>query len=354
MTIRDATRTAALALLAALVPAPAAVAAGPKYAIESKPSRRVEATLTLAISAPQLKADEWDVFVPKIPALPCQSAVSSAARPEGREVAEGSPRHQPVLEVIVAATTGELAKALTVEARYTATLIARRLVELKPGDAPAKVAPLTANERVLSLRASAEHFDFETPEFRAWLADRGLARGEGEPDVDYARRVFLAIKKEFSYHYTNKLDRHATAVCKAGKSDCGGLSVVFTSAMRAHGIPARLLVGRWAFDGGEGGGPAGNQEHVKAEFYADGVGWVPVDCSSAILHDKEPEGLTYFGTDAGDFIVHHLDLDLEIPSHRFGKQTMMVLQIPPWWVRGSGQLAGVTSVVSWKVADLHE
>jgi hypothetical protein len=197
MTFRDATWPAALALLAALIPAPDAVAAGPKYAIESKTSRRVEATLTLAISAPQLKAEEWDVFVPKIPALPCQSSVSSTARPEGREVAEGSPRHQPVLEVIVAATTGELAKALTVEARYAATLIGRRLVELKPGDAPAKVAPLTANERVLSLRASAEHFDFETPEFRAWLADRGLARGEGEPDVDYARRVFLVIKKEW-------------------------------------------------------------------------------------------------------------------------------------------------------------
>jgi transglutaminase-like putative cysteine protease len=355
MNLRDAARPAAYAVLVALLAAPAEGAAdGPRYAIESKPARRVEATLGLAISAPRLKAEEWDVFVPKLPVLPCQSAVGSTARPGGREVAEGSPRRQPVLEVIVGATTDELAKALSVEARYTATLIARRLVERKPGSPPPKVTPLTASERVLSLRASAEHFDFETPGFRAWLADRGLARVEGEPDVDYARRVFLVIKKEFSYLYTNTLDRHATAVCKAGKSDCGGLAVVFASAMRAQGIPARLLVGRWAFDGGKDGGPAGNQEHVKAEFFAEGVGWVPVDCSSAILHDKSPEGLAYFGIDAGDFIVHHLDLDLEIPSHRFGKQTVMVLQIPTWWVRGGGQLTDVSSVVSWKVVDAAE
>ena len=34
------------------------------------------------------------------------------------------------------------------------------------------------------------------------------------------------------------------------------------------------------------------QWHVKAEFFARGVGWIPVDCSSAILHDKTPERLS--------------------------------------------------------------
>ena len=54
------------------------------------------------------------------------------------------------------------------------------------------------------------------------------------------------------------------------------------------------------------------QEHIKAEFYAQGVGWVPVDLSSAVLHDTSDAKLRYFGNDAG----RHATTDTSQPFRR--------------------------------------
>jgi len=51
-----------------------------------------------------------------------------------------------------------------------------------------------------------------------------------------------------------------------GWSDCGGLATLYVSILRANGIPARCLTGR-SIDP--------NTPHVKMDFYAEGVGWVP-------------------------------------------------------------------------------
>ena len=61
-------------------------------------------------------------------------------------------------------------------------------------------------------------------------------------------------------------DRSATAVCKAGWSDCGGLATVYVSILRANGIPGPVPFGR---DLGR------RRDSRPAEFYAEGVGWVP-------------------------------------------------------------------------------
>ncbi|MBV9124563.1 MAG: transglutaminase domain-containing protein [Planctomycetes bacterium] len=173
--------------------------------------------------------------------------------------------------------------------------------------------------------------------------------------MDFARRVFLAIRSGFSYEYRLGMDWRASAVAQARKSDCGGLSILFVSIMRANGIPARTLYGRWAASARPADQLSGApyyQTHVKAEFFGNGVGWVPVDVASAILHDRSREGLRYFGQDAGDFLTFHVDPNLLLDTGLFGMQPLHNLQTPAWWLRGSGTLEPRSTSEDWQVRPL--
>ena len=130
------------------------------------------------------------------------------------------------------------------------------------------------------------------------------------------------------------------------------MAVLFCSALRAGGVPARALVGCWAKSAAADGmlnGVRYYQTHVKAEFFADGVGWVPVDCSSAVLHDRTAEKLRYFGNDPGDFLTLHVDPELKVDSVYFGTKTLPWLQQFNFFVRGKGTLAGLKREMNWTV-----
>jgi transglutaminase-like putative cysteine protease len=84
---------------------------------------------------------------------------------------------------------------------------------------------------------------------------------------------------------------------------------------------------------------------VKAEFFAEGIGWVPVDISSAITqHDVSAS----FGRDNGDFIVMNFDYLTfdDVP------RTFQIVQCP--WVLGKyhGSWEGWTDTRDIKVATL--
>ena len=133
------------------------------------------------------------------------------------------------------------------------------------------------------------------------------------------------------------MDRAASHVCKDRKSDCGGLCArLFVTILRANGIPARQLVGRWATSAEplqKIGEVLFNQQHVKAEFYAVGIGWVPVDLSSAVQWDRSSDGLNYFGQDPGDFMVLHLDNMFHVETQVLGRMDIPYLQGVAFWVR---------------------
>nr|MBA3684840.1 transglutaminase family protein [Planctomycetota bacterium] len=81
--------------------------------------------------------------------------------------------------------------------------------------------------------------------------------------------------------------------------DCGGLCIALAAALRANGVPARLLAGRWATSAL----PEHRvddvpylQQHVKLEFHCQGIGWVPCDPASGVLHDRG-DGLRFFASD---------------------------------------------------------
>jgi hypothetical protein len=122
------------------------------------------------------------------------------------------------------------------------------------------------------------------------------------------------------------------------------MSVLFVGLMRAGGVPARILTGRWAASQDKDQA----QTHVKAEFFAHGIGWVPVDTSGAV-GDTAGNDYAFLGNDPGDFVAMAADSDLLVDSFVAGRQDVQCLQGCPYWWRGSGGDAGASYVDDWLV-----
>jgi transglutaminase-like putative cysteine protease len=327
----------------------------PAYVLETAPVRTVEAVLTYEIQAPGLTADEWVAFVAKPPELVGQIDLSIRVNPDGKEIEDLSPLQRPLMFIKESARKAKRKNQFTVTASYKATLCSRTLKPAREATSIKPVPPLNERQRERALLKN-EHFDFDSSAFAEWLKHNDLLRSDDETDIDLARRIFNTIKAGFSYDYKPDLDRHASAVCETKKSDCGGLSVLFASALRANGIPARVLVGRWAQSAREGqalNGVPYYQTHVKAEFFAENVGWVPVDMASAILHDRAGNGARFFGNDPGDFITMHIDPDVIVDTIHFGRKQTPWMQGVTFWVTGQGSLAKFTTQESWTVKQVE-
>jgi hypothetical protein len=120
--------------------------------------------------------------------------------------------------------------------------------------------------------------------------------------------------------------------------------------LRAAGIPARLLVGRWAktakpTDQLEGL-PYG-QWHVKLEFYVDGVGWIPADAAIE-MHDPT----AWFGKQSADFITLHVDPGVRVKT-LFGERELLFAQGMAFWIRGDGTLDDKTVEETWTVTPVR-
>ena len=329
----------------------AVIELAPTHRLETRQTVTVEATMTYDIRADKLSAKEWLLFAPMLPVTAGQTNVGSQMTPAGKEIAELSDLKRPLLLARVEADNDDLKHAVKMKIVYRATLWSRRLRSRADGESIPVVKELAAAERDAALR-SAGDLSFDSDGLKDWQARLKLSRGKHEPEIDFARRVYTAIRKEFQYDYQPEMYRTPPAVCQAGKSDCGGLSNLLVATLRSQGIPARTLAGRWAVSADPNeklNGHAYYQYHVKAEFFAAGVGWVPVDMASGILHDRSREGLYYFGYDPGDFLTQHIDGNLELDTLHFGKQPIVVLQRPAFWVTGTGTLDDLKVTENWIV-----
>jgi len=324
------------------------------YVLESSDARRIQAVLTLTIQSENLNANEWVVFAAQAPTLPGQVKVKSKMQPAAATVNELSSQHRPVLMARVPARTRDLAHGISVQVTYEATLRSRRLRRLQEGEEAPAVPKLSDRERSAALTDGGD-IDFKAKPFRDWLESKALHRATGESEMDFALRVFREIQSSARYKYRPSMDRRASVVCKDGGSDCGGLSALFVAALRANGIPARILIGRWATSARPGqsiGGVAYYQTHAKAEFYASGVGWVPVDVSQAVRVGARRAPLQHFGKDEGDFITLQVDPNLEVDTVFFGRKPLHNLQGPAYWVKGQGSAARFKTAEDWRVEEL--
>jgi hypothetical protein len=317
------------------------------YSLSVESVAKVVAMLTRDASYPNFKGNEWIVFASRAPELPGQINAKTTLDPPGERAREKSELARPLVMARVRSGKQHPISSMKIQLTYQMTLRARKLRR----GTPHKVADLSPEERQKYL-ANRGFFDFDHPAFHEWVETHGLPRQSNEGEIHFARRVFLALKAGMQYDAPLRKNFHATAVCKSGRADCGGLSVLFASILRLNNIPARTLWGRWA-KSAEPGKIWFNhpyyQTHVKAEFFARGVGWVPVDVSSAILQDQSPEGVKFFGNDPGDFITFHVDGNLEIDTLLFGIKSLGNLQTTRWWIRGDGMLTDEQVIESWQV-----
>lgn len=331
--------------------APPQAEANRGHTLEIKPSKKITAVYTFKVYSPDLTASQWSLFTPRPPVLSGQRILQFESDPGGEITIDQSPLKQPILRVRQVVGTTDQQKSTSLSVKIDADLYSRRLVPRKPDSPPDAVARLPDPDRALFLRQSA-HFNYQSTEVVRWMLEHRLLRKPDEEEIDYARRIFQFIVRDFQYEYLGEQNRSASNVCTAGKSDCGGLAVLFCTVMRSQGIPARTLAGRWAISAKPGekiGRVTYFQEHVKAEFFAQNLGWVPVDLSSAVLHDKSAEKLKYFGNDQGDFLTLHLDSDLRLDTGAFGVRPVTLLQRPCYWVTGRGNTDKAVVSESWVV-----
>jgi transglutaminase-like putative cysteine protease len=321
--------------------------ASPAYHLEMAPARHIRTTYTFQVHTPKFAPQDWVLFAAMPPILDGQRDLHVTMNHEGHLDTEKSPLRRPILAARVSAREADETQGVTVEVDAEATLYSRKLV---PG-APAKeVAPLDAEERRLAL-AKTPTEDFTDPGFLAWLQRNRLIRGGKETDIDFAQRAFLTIKRGSTYLYTGPFQaRQASRVCQDLRTDCGGFAVLLVSTLRANRVPARTLCGRWAKSAGAN--EPMMQMHVKAEFWAEGIGWIPCDLSSAVQFDRGGSTLRYFGEDPGDHLVQHTDTDLRFDTLYFGEKAQAFVQRAAYWVRGAGTLADSRERETWLVEDL--
>ena len=121
---------------------------------------------------------------------------------------------------------------------------------------------------------------------------------------------------------------------------CADINAVFVALARAAGIPARDVYGIRVAASARGYkslGKAGDitrGQHCRAEFYADGYGWIPVDPADVrkVMLEEEKGGLPptdakvmairehLFGNWEMNWIAFNRDHDLILPSSALGGQ----------------------------------
>lgn len=126
---------------------------------------------------------------------------------------------------------------------------------------------------------------------------------------------------------------------KAISGKCADLNALFVALVRAQGIPARdvygIRVGASALGYGslgKGGGVITKAQHCRAEFHAQGLGWVPADPADVLKVILEEDGgksptdprvvsarLRLFGSWEMNWLAYNFGHDLSLPGASRGK-----------------------------------
>ncbi len=335
-----------------------------QFHLASTPAQRVVAILSDNYEIPNLQARQWLIYAPDAPDTDDQTAVFSTltiGNAQGRATTWSalSPDSRKLLTARLldgyGSVTGFDSSAdrrssqsarLATTVTYTALLFQRKLVPGPPTSAP---TPMSAEERDLYTQPS-ETIDYSTPVFQAWLNQNRLRRSPGERDLDFALRVFRRIRTAYRYRYDLAQDRRASSICQCSATDCGGLSQLFVATLRAGDIPAVALCGRIARSAEAESSEAApslslGNVHVKSQFYASGIGWVPVEMSGAVYDRMAPER-EYFGRTSGDFLTLSVGNDLQLSLGNGTVVSQRGLQGVRFWVWGTPVSEDATKTAS--------
>jgi transglutaminase-like putative cysteine protease len=126
----------------------------------------------------------------------------------------------------------------------------------------------------------------------AKIAELAQAETGGETDpMRKARRIYDYVATTMHYDKSGDGWGHGDEMwaCDSKRGNCTDFHSVLIGMMRSSGIPARFEIG-FPLPAGKSQGDIPGY-HCWAEFYIDGIGWVPVDASEA---SKNPSKRDYF------------------------------------------------------------
>jgi transglutaminase-like putative cysteine protease len=125
---------------------------------------------------------------------------------------------------------------------------------------------------------------------------RGWARevvdaAHARTDLEMAQAIYNHVVATVKYDKTGKGWGRGDIyfACEERRGNCTDFHAIFIGYARAMGIPARFAIG-FPLPADRGQGKIAGY-HCWAEFYAKGIGWVPVDASEAA---KNPAKREYF------------------------------------------------------------
>lgn len=136
-----------------------------------------------------------------------------------------------------------------------------------------------------------KRFDFNDREFVKWYEKGGLHESPAdESEIEFGFRVLEHMAKSLTIGRRNK-GLSVRQVMASKTCTCHGCNSVFVASMRRKGIAARVKHGQKLkkenvkectdpeFAGGWSGSrpPDKHNGHSKSEFYASGLGWIPVE-----------------------------------------------------------------------------
>jgi choice-of-anchor C domain-containing protein len=297
------------------------------YVLERRPVRSVKITTSIELNEPDGKAREWALYATQFPEMDRQRDVKATLEPGGAPAREAGPAKRPVLFMHLIDKPNGFKASLTAEL----TLYATQLLPRVRGQQVPPVADLTA-EQVQRYTAAWGPEDYDAKVFQDYLDRTGLRRDEKESDLSFARRAFYYLKHHIEYaDLPEGLTCKASDICTAGKGICTEQEVLLVAILRANHIPARALPGGlvpWdkpAVDGFLAG-------HVRSEFFARGIGWVPAD----LTFESDGE-LSYFGYDDGLLAVNHNDFDFIFEPFPGESYRLGALAYFAWWPLGSSR-----------------
>ncbi|MBL9094420.1 MAG: hypothetical protein JNL96_24575 [Planctomycetaceae bacterium] len=315
------------------------------YVLQTAPLRRIRAVYRGEYSIADVVPSRWVITTALAPKLPSQTGVTTGMTPQAKVVRESGDEGRLLLVSNVGSTEQEWPVTIT----YEATLWSRRLVRRSATDT-APQAALDDAERRRNL-AAAHDLDYKAAVFQEWLDHNQLRRAEAEDEIEFGRRVFAVILAQYRTRERagNIKGLPASEYCTWKKADCKVRAIVFAAAMRSAGIPARTLAGILATNRAPDESGA-IDAHMRAEFFAAGVGWVPAEFNGALADPDDP--LSHFGEDPGDLLVQHIGTHVLVPRPEGGTTVSFGLDRPAASVSAKGQGTIRYRVLSWEVTTL--
>lgn len=134
--------------------------------------------------------------------------------------------------------------------------------------------------------------------------------------IEKARHIYEYVISTMRYDKTGEGWGRGDAVwaCTSKRGNCTDFHSLFIGMMRASGIPARFEIGFPLPEGKTEGDIAGY--HCWAEFYLDGVGWVPVDASEAWQNPAKRD--YFFGAHDVNRVFFTYGRDIRLSSDQKG------------------------------------